>query len=31
MIVQDPTMAFEMFRALCARIRRFNEAMQAVA
>jgi CRP-like cAMP-binding protein len=30
MIVQDPVMSFEIFRALCARIRRFDEAMQAV-
>lgn len=30
MIVQDPAMSFEIFRALCARIRRFDEAMQAV-
>jgi Cyclic nucleotide-binding domain len=29
-IVQDPAISFEIFRALCARIRRFDEAMQAV-
>ena len=31
MIVQDPAMACEIFRALCTRIRRFDETMQAVA
>jgi CRP-like cAMP-binding protein/HEAT repeat protein len=29
-VVQDPAISFEIFRALCARIRRFDEVMQAV-
>jgi CRP-like cAMP-binding protein len=29
-VLEDPTMSFEIFRALSARIRRFDEAMQAV-
>jgi len=30
MVLEDPAMSFEIFRALSARIRRFDEAMQAV-
>ena len=29
-VLEDPAMSFEIFRALSARIRRFDEAMQAV-
>jgi CRP-like cAMP-binding protein len=30
MVLEDPAMSFEIFRALSARIRRFDEAMQVV-
>jgi CRP-like cAMP-binding protein len=30
MVLEDPAMSFEIFRALSAHIRRFDEALQAV-